>query len=128
LVAAGFKTFASLPLLIHGSSLWYAPKRFVSAYWKEVEGAVFEEARRGWFFSCNSKLPDITMAIGDGKVTVPGINMNYSQAGANRCYGGLQNDLPMGFSIFGDVFLKGLCVVFEDAPGSRRRLGFAQGR
>jgi len=47
--------------------------------------------------------------------------------GGGRCFGGLQRNTGMPFSIFGDVFLKGLFVVFEHKPGQGQRIGFAQG-
>jgi hypothetical protein len=109
-----------------GTSLWYMPPQIVDSYWKQVNGAVFSNNK--WVFPCNSYLPDITVAIGDGRVTVPGINMNYAFTGQNTCMGGLQRDLPMGFSIFGDVFMKGLYIVHEAPVNGRARLGFAKGR
>ena len=52
--------------------------------------------------------------------------MNYAPVsqGSSTCFGGIQSDSGVGFSIFGDVFLKSQFVVFEDASG-RARLGFA---
>lgn len=41
----------------------------------------------------------------------------------SMCFGGIQSNSGMEFSIFGDVFLKNQYVVF-DAEGPR--LGFAQ--
>ena len=53
--------------------------------------------------------------------------MNYQTITEDKCYGGLQpKPAGMPFSIFGDVFLKGVFVVFESKPGAQARLGFAQ--
>ena len=57
---------------------------------------------------------------------VPGDYVNYAPVsdGSATCFGGVQSDEGVGFSIFGDVFLKSQFVVFEDASGGPR-LGFA---
>jgi aspergillopepsin I len=52
--------------------------------------------------------------------------MDYQKISTAQCYGGIQRDTGMPFSIFGDVFLKGVFVVFESAEGKPPRLGFAQ--
>lgn len=52
--------------------------------------------------------------------------MDYQKVSSQQCYGGIQRDTGMPFSIFGDVFLKGVFVVFEAAEGKTPRLGFAQ--
>jgi len=58
-------------------------------------------------------------------MTVPGINMNYQTISQTSCYGGIQRDSGMPFSIFGDVFLKGMFVIFEAPVSGQARLGFA---
>jgi hypothetical protein len=46
---------------------------------------------------------------------------------STECWGGIQRDLAgIPVTIFGDVFLKGLFVVFESAKDQTPRLGFAQ--
>ena len=52
--------------------------------------------------------------------------MNYAPVsdGSTTCFGGIQSDDGIGFSIFGDVFLKSQFVVFSDASGGPQ-LGFA---
>ena len=67
----------------------------------------------------------MTVIIAGSKVVVPGINMNYQRIGARTFFGGIQRDDGMESSIFGDVFLKGLYVVFEHALDAEPRIGFA---
>jgi aspergillopepsin I len=110
-----------------GSSLWYAPSELVNAYWKKVPGAGFSAMQSGWTFPCSAKLPDIGIVVAGKKLIIAGTNMNYQSVGASTCFGGLQRNTNMPFSIFGDVFLKGLYVIFEQKPGSTQRIGFAQG-
>jgi aspergillopepsin I len=53
--------------------------------------------------------------------------MNYAplSEGSTTCFGGLQSDAGVGFSIFGDIFLKSQYVVFDQSTGSPR-IGFGQ--
>jgi aspergillopepsin I len=116
---------ANFPAIVDtGSSQWYIPKTIAEAYWKEVKGASVRSGY-GWTFPCDSKLPDMSIVVSGKKVTVAGINMNYKTIRSGLCWGGLQADI-MGFSIFGDVFLKGLFVAHEAPVGGRARIGFAQ--
>lgn len=68
----------------------------------------------------------MAILISGKKVVVKGVNMNYQTIRAGLCWGGIQADI-MGFSIFGDVFMKGLFVVYEAGEGGKaKRIGFAQ--
>ncbi|KAE9977127.1 hypothetical protein BLS_001351 [Venturia inaequalis] len=109
-----------------GTSLWYLPRAVADGYWAKVPGAQYSSLQAGWMFPCGATLPDISMVIAGTKVVVPGINMDYQKISSQQCYGGIQRDTGMPFSIFGDVFLKGVFVVFEAAEGKTPRLGFAQ--
>jgi aspergillopepsin I len=77
-------------------------------------------------FSCSltATLPDFTVTINGYNAVVPGKLINYAQVttGSSTCYGGIQSNSGIGFSIFGDIFLKSQYVVF-DSQGPR--LGFA---
>jgi len=109
-----------------GTSLWYMPRTVVDAYWEKVQGASYNQLQGGWVFPCSGPLPDITLMMGDKKIRVPGINMNYQQISITTCFGGLQRNDRMPFSIFGDTFLKGLFVIFEAPNDGNARIGFAQ--
>lgn len=116
---------ASFPAIVDtGSSQWYIPKSIAEAYWKEVKGARIKSGY-GWTFPCESKLPDMSIVVSGKKVIVAGINMNYQTIRSGLCWGGIQADI-MGFSIFGDVFMKGLFVAHEAPIGGKARIGFAQ--
>ncbi|KAE9969246.1 hypothetical protein EG327_010708 [Venturia inaequalis] len=125
-IGAGAPRTASFPAIVDtGSSQWYMPASIASAYWSSVQGAA-QKTGYGWTFPCESALPDIHILLQGGKkVTVKGVNMNYKTIRAGLCWGGVQADI-MGFSIFGDVFMKGLFVVHEVGEGGRaKRIGFA---
>jgi aspergillopepsin I len=51
--------------------------------------------------------------------------MNYAPIDGATCFGGLQSNAGIGFSIFGDIFLKSQYVVFDVSQGSPR-IGFGQ--
>lgn len=78
----------------------------------------------GYTFDCSSKLPDFSVKIGDYTAVISGDVINYAplQKGSSTCFGGIQSNSGLGFSIFGDIFLKSQYVVF-DSNGPR--LGFA---
>lgn len=52
--------------------------------------------------------------------------MKYQAISREMCFGGIQRDTGMPFSIFGDIFLKGVFVIFESEVNKQPRLGFAQ--
>jgi aspergillopepsin I len=109
--------------------LWYVPPPVANAYWAQVPGATWKNARAGWTFPCSARLPDISLIIEGKNITVPGINMNYQTVSQNVCYGGLQRtDSASGkeLHIAGDVFLKNMFVAFEHPDGEQARLGFAR--
>jgi aspergillopepsin I len=117
-----------------GTSLWYMPKTVVDTYYASVEGAKFDaddprtgrKGQNAWLFPCKSVLPDIGIWVGDQKVVVPGDNINYQQISITTCFGGLQRNTGMPFSIFGDCFMKGLFVAFEAPENGPHRIGMAQ--
>jgi aspergillopepsin I len=108
-----------------GTSLWYLPSKVANAYWAAVPGASYNTLQAGFTFPCASKLPDLSLTITGKRIVVPGINMNYQAISQSTCYGGIQRDTGMPFSIFGDVFLKGMFVAFEAPIGGQARIGFA---
>jgi hypothetical protein len=107
-----------------GTSLLLLPSDVVNAYYKQVKGAWYSDYQGGWVFSCNAKLPTWSAVIGGRMFTVPGSYMNYASLGNNMCFGGMQADSGIGFSILGDVFLKSQFVVFSQMA-AKPQMGFA---
>jgi aspergillopepsin I len=109
-----------------GTTLVYLPSAILKAYYGKVTGAQDSNSYGGWVFPCTSKLPDLTLTIGKSKQTIPGQHINYApvDTGSPTCYGGLQVNSGLPFSILGDVFLKSKYVVHES--GDKPRLGFAK--
>ncbi|KAK4971272.1 hypothetical protein LTR66_006318 [Elasticomyces elasticus] len=107
-----------------GTTLLYLPPTVVSAYYAKVKGATYNTAQGGYIFPCSATLPSFTAIIGGTKHTVPGSYINYAPVSSTQCFGGIQRNTGIGFSIFGDIFLKSQFVVFNAA--STPQLGFAQ--
>jgi aspergillopepsin I len=109
-----------------GTSLWYMPANIVDTYYASIPGAKFNNQQNAWIYPCSQNPPDIGIWVGDQKVMVPGINIKYQQISVIDCFGGLQRNTGMPFSIFGDCFMKGLFVAFEAPENGPHRIGLAQ--
>ncbi|KAJ5160182.1 uncharacterized protein N7482_007186 [Penicillium canariense] len=107
-----------------GTTLMLLPDDVVSAYYNQVDGAQDDSSIGGYTFPCSGQLPDFTVTIGGYDAVVSGDLINYApiQTGSSTCFGGIQSNSGLGFSIFGDIFLKSQYVIF-DSNGPR--LGFA---
>jgi hypothetical protein len=108
-----------------GTTLLYLPTAVVRAYYAKVSGATNSATYGGYVFSCSATLPDFSLTLNGVKQRVPGRYINYSpvEAGSSTCFGGIQPNTGIGFSIFGDIFLKSKYVVFNGA--STPKIGFA---
>ncbi|KAI1406882.1 secreted aspartic proteinase precursor [Hypoxylon sp. FL1857] len=107
-----------------GTTLALLPDTIVTAYYKQVSGAKLDNQQGGYTFPCDASLPDFVFGVESAKFTVPGEFINYAPVDDSTCFGGIQSDEGIGFSIFGDVALKAAFVVFDQSQGSPR-LGWA---
>ncbi|MCJ1381275.1 Type I transmembrane sorting receptor [Xylographa soralifera] len=105
-----------------GTTLLYLPAAAVKAYYAKVSGAKNSAAAGGYVFPCSATLPSITLGIGSYKAVVPGTYINYAPYSGSSCFGGIQSNAGIGFSIYGDIFLKSQFVVFN---GNVPEIGFA---
>ena len=109
-----------------GTSLFLLPSSVVSAYYGEVSGAKYDNNQGGYTLPCSGSTPDFSFGVGSAEalITVPGDYIKYAPTSSSgrTCYGGLQSDSGIGFSIWGDVALKSAFVVFD---GGNTRLGWA---
>jgi aspergillopepsin I len=112
-------------ILDTGTTLIYTDTAIVRAYYAKVSGAKNDSTQGGYIFPCTASLPDFSITVGGVKQTVPGKYVNYAPIGDGTCFGGIQTDDGIGFSIFGDIFLKSKYIVHE-MGSSGPRLGFAQ--
>lgn len=130
-VATGYRigtstaTYTTLPytaIADTGTTLLLLPDSIVQAYWSKVAGAAYDSSWAAILFPCSRTLPDFTFGIGTYRGVIPGRYMNYGQVNSSTCYGGIQSQGTIGFSIFGDIALKAQFVVFDLG---NRRVGFA---
>lgn len=107
-----------------GTTLMLLDDEVVSAYYKQVDGATNNQQAGGYTFDCSAKLPSFTITVSGYDAVVSGDLINYAPVsqGSSTCLGGIQSNTGIGFSIFGDIFLKSQYAVF-DASGPR--IGFA---
>ncbi|KAF2143407.1 uncharacterized protein K452DRAFT_225302 [Aplosporella prunicola CBS 121167] len=108
-----------------GTTLLYLPEDVVTAYYEKVEGASYDSLQGGYVYPCDNDLPDFTLVIAGQKRTVPGAYVKYAPVSLGQCFGGIQPNTGIGFSIVGDTFLKAMYVVFDQST-SQPRLGWAQ--
>jgi hypothetical protein len=108
-----------------GTTLLYLPTAVVRAYYAKVSGSSNSNTYGGYVFPCSATLPDFSLTLAGVKQRVPGKYINYApvEDGSSTCFGGIQVNTGIGFSIFGDIFLKSKYVVFENA--GTPRIGFA---
>ncbi|EFY96197.1 peptidase A1family protein [Metarhizium robertsii] len=112
-----------------GTSLLILPLGVAKAYWDAVPSAqparLPQNAGYVWLFPCDTTLPDFVFAVGSGRVTVPGKDINYAKNEGSSCVGGIAYYSGLnGLAIFGDVSLKSAFVVYDDG---QNRLGWAKG-
>lgn len=110
-----------------GCSLFYLPTDVVQAYYAQIPGASKSAYFGGWIVPCTSTPPAFSTVIGGSLVTMPGSYLIYGAVDAsNNCYGGIQENTGIGFSIYGLIFLKSQYVVFDQTTASAPKVGFAR--
>ncbi|KAJ5819387.1 Peptidase aspartic catalytic [Penicillium riverlandense] len=108
-----------------GTTLLLLDTSIVSAYYQQVTDAKNDPQVGGYTFPCSAELPDFSISVGSYQAVVSGSFINYApvSSGSTTCFSGIQGNSGIGFSIFGDIFLKSQYVVF-DSIGPQ--IGFAQ--
>uniref|UniRef100_L2G480 Endothiapepsin n=1 Tax=Colletotrichum fructicola (strain Nara gc5) TaxID=1213859 RepID=L2G480_COLFN len=102
----------------------------VSAYYKNIASAQFDNTNGGYVFNCKDSIPSFTVDMGTYKGVVPGEFIKFAPVDgqtietSTTCFGGIQSAATLPFAIYGDVFLKSQFVVFSSKSGTNE-LGFA---
>ena len=106
-----------------GTTLVLIDDSLVRAYYNQVDGSGYSISYGGYLFPCTSTLPDWSLTIEGERRTIPGEYINYAPVeGTPYCYGGIQSNQGLPFSIIGDIFLKSQFVVFSRVS---LQIGFA---
>lgn len=110
-----------------GTSLLLADDAVVSAFYAGLNSSTYSSDYGAIIFDCGETdlLPDLSYYIGGSKHTMPGSYGVYGQVStpSGYCYGGVQSNSGLGFTILGDVFLKSQYVIFDYG---KKRIGWAQ--
>lgn len=106
-----------------GTTLALLPDAIVKNYYDAVNGSVYSSEYAGYTFPCDTVLPDFIFGFADdlSEYTVPGYYMNYMPTDNGFCYGGIQSNVGLSFSLLGDIFLKAVYAVFDN---SKQAVGF----
>ncbi|MCJ1474601.1 Type I transmembrane sorting receptor [Lambiella insularis] len=124
--AIGATTFVSLSIdavVDTGTTLTLLPQSLTKAYYAEVSGAVNSAAEGGFIFPCAATLPQLSLGVGTYQAVILGGDLNYLPVNSTYCYGGVQSNTGIGFSVFGLTFIKSQFVVFRGT--SNPTIGFA---
>lgn len=106
-----------------GTTLLLLPTSVVEAYYAQISGSKNSASDNGYIFPCSATPPDFTFDLNGVSLRIPGKYINYSSASSSgNCFGGIQVNTDIGFSIFGDIFLKSKYVIFD---ASVPQIGFA---
>ncbi|KAL8366859.1 hypothetical protein RB595_005022 [Gaeumannomyces hyphopodioides] len=108
-----------------GTTLLLLDDSVVDDYYSQVSGAENSASEGGYVMPCSATPPDFSFNVGSNTITIPGSFISYAPVsdGSSTCFGGIQSDASIGFSIFGDIALKAAYVVFDGS--STPRLGWA---
>lgn len=120
--SGSFKSTSINGIADTGTTLLLLPDAVVKAYYAAVSGATYSSSQAAYVFPCSTTLPNFTFGVGSARITIPGSYINYAPVSGSSCYGGIQSNSDIGFTIFGDIALKAAFVVFD---GGNTRIGWA---
>ncbi|KAH6685438.1 endothiapepsin [Plectosphaerella plurivora] len=108
-----------------GTTLLLMPDDVITAYYSQIPSAQYSAQAGGVVFLCDDAVPDFGFGIESSMITIPASLIKFAPADATgqACFGGIQSNNGLPFSIFGDVALKAAVVVFNSGDMT---LGWAQ--
>ncbi|KLU90726.1 aspergillopepsin-F [Magnaporthiopsis poae ATCC 64411] len=103
-----------------GTTLLLLPPAVVRAYYEQIPGWENSYYERGVIFPCSATPPDFSFKVGSNTITIPGSYVNYTAVSSTKCFGGIQSNDGLSFSIFGNIALKAAYVVLDMSTGAPR--------
>lgn len=127
-VGSGSVVQKNIPAILDsGTTLFFLPSDVVAAYYSKISGAYYSSYFGAWILPCTSTPPAFSSVIGGSLATMPGSYVIYGGVDQqNNCYGGIQENTGIGFSIYGLIFMKSQFVIFDQTTSSAPRIGFAR--
>ncbi|KAH9927330.1 acid protease [Fomitopsis serialis] len=118
-----YKSRDNTAIIDTGTTLCLVHDDAVERIYHRINGARYSNSRGGWIYPNHERLPDVEFAIGHTMYRLNEVDFHYSDAGDGFTFGGIQSRGDLHYDIFGDVFLKSLYVVFDQA---NLKIGVAQ--
>jgi len=102
-------------ILDTGTTLALVSDATANAIYGAIPGAVMDQQQGGWVYPTNAKIPTVAFAVGNNMYTVNAADFAFGNAGNGMTFGGIQSRGNNPFDILGDVFLKSIYAVFDQA-------------
>lgn len=96
-----------------GTTLMLVSNSQLDNFYDQVESAYYSDSQGGVVFDCDADLPTYEFQIGSNVIQIPDSLVKFEEVGNGQCFGGIQGNQGLPFSIFGDVALKSSYVVFD---------------
>lgn len=89
-----------------GTTLLLLPDDVAAEYWKGVQGSTLDQSAGGYTFPCDAQLPDFTVQMSSGSITVPGslINLGSADSSSGSSTASMRRRQDFGGDDSGDDF------------------------
>jgi len=101
-----------------GTTLALVSDTTVKAIYAAIPGSKYDSTQQGYVFPSSTtaaQLPTVTFAVGTKQFEIQKEDLSFADAGNGMVYGGIQSRGTMTFDILGDVFLKSVYAIFDQA-------------
>lgn len=98
-----------------GTTLCLVDDDTVQQIYAAIPGARLDESQGGYVYPSDATVPVVQFAVGDQLFTINPEDFAFGDAGDGTTFGGIQSRGSNPFDILGDVFLKSVYVVFDQA-------------
>jgi len=110
-------------ILDTGTTLALVDDTVLSHIYGAIPGATFDKHQGGWKYPTHATLPKLSFAVGGNLYTINPKDFAYGAPSGGFAFGGIQSRGDLNFDILGDVFLKSVYAVFNQAEST---VGLAQ--